>query len=257
MSVTDLPAPTEPSSRPAPLLEVRGIGVHYGPIAALQAVSLQVGAGEVVALLGPNGAGKSSTLRAISGMQPFTGSITFAGRSVRGRTKSDALARRGLIHVPEGRHIFPTLSVYENLQVARAARARRPGGLSIEEVFDLFPMLVPLRRRGGWALSGGEQQMLAIGRALVGAPRLLLLDEPSLGLAPAIVATVFAALRQISAEVPMLVVEQNTVIALRNCTYAYVLSGGRIVLEGTAEQLRGSEAVLDSYLGHGDVDAHD
>jgi branched-chain amino acid transport system ATP-binding protein len=147
------------------------------------------------------------------------------------------------------------LSVVENLQVARAASGRRAGAFTIDAVFDLFPLLAPLRGRGGWALSGGEQQMLAIGRALVGAPRLLLLDEPSLGLAPAIVSTVFRALRQISAEVPMLLVEQNTAVALRAASKGYVMSGGRIVLSGTADELRASESLLDSYLGQSDVDA--
>ena len=239
--------------RSEPLLDVTDLKVSYGPIHAVRGVSLTVGQGEVVALLGPNGAGKSSTLRSISGLQAFTGTIIFDGMDC-ARTQPDRLTRAGLVHVPEGRRIWPTLSVLENLQVARAARGRRAGGFTIDSVFDLFPMLAPLRSRGGWALSGGEQQMLAIGRALVGAPRLLVLDEPSLGLAPAIVTTVFAALRQISAEVPMLLVEQNTVVALRACTHGYVMSGGRIVMAGTADVLRADESMLDSYLGHADVD---
>ena len=236
------------------LLEVRDLHVSYGPIAAVRGVGLTVGHGDVVTLLGPNGAGKSSTLRAISGLQPFSGSITFDGMDC-SRTAADRLARAGLVHVPEGRRIWPTLSVVETLQVARAASGRRAGAFTIDAVFDLFPLLAPLRGRGGWALSGGEQQMLAIGRALVGAPRLLLLDEPSLGLAPAIVSTVFRALRQISAEVPMLLVEQNTAVALRAASKGYVMSGGRIVLSGTADELRASESLLDSYLGQSDVDA--
>ncbi len=242
--------------RPDPLLAVDDLRIAYGPVLAVRGAALQVGRGEVVALLGANGAGKSSTLRAISGLQPCSGQIHFDGIDCT-RTSPDRLARAGLIHVPEGRRIFPTLSVAENLQVAGAARSRRRGAFVVDDVYDLFPMLVPLRQRGGWALSGGEQQMLAIGRALLGAPRLLLLDEPSLGLAPAVVRTVFAALAQISAEVPMLLVEQNTVVALGACTHGYVMSGGRIVLSGTAAELRAGEALLDSYLGQGDVDTED
>ena len=183
---------------------------------------------------------------------PSEGRITFDGGPV-GSLSADALGRAGLIHVPEGRRIFPTLSVHENLQVGTTATSGRQG-FSIDEVYDLFPMLAPLRSRGGWALSGGEEQMLAIGRGLVGAPRVLLLDEPSLGLAPTIVATVFEALREISRSVPLLLVEQNTNAALQLAGRAIVLFDGRSVLEGTAKEMQAREDLIDRYLGTSEVD---
>jgi len=235
------------------LLSVRDLAVSYGPVRAVRGLSLEVRPGEVIAILGPNGAGKSSSLRAISRLESFAGTVVFDGVDTR-RRAPEQLARRGLIHVPEGRRIFPTLTVQENLQVATAARARRVAEFGPDDVYDLFPPLRPLRERAGWALSGGEQQMLAIGRALVGVPRLLLLDEPSLGLAPAIVTSVFGALRQISARVPMLLVEQNTVVALRVCTHAYVLAAGEVVLSGSPDELKARDDLLDSYLGRRDAE---
>lgn len=235
-----------------PLLAVEDLEVTYGAIEAVRGVSFEVRPGDVVALLGANGAGKSSTLRALSGLERFQGRATFSGADVRGQSP-ERLARRGLIHVPEGRHIFPTLTVEENLQVAMAAKGARTAHFGPSDIYELFPPLDGLQERGGWALSGGEQQMLAIGRALVGAPRLLLLDEPSLGLAPTIVRTVFDALRRISGEVPMLIVEQNTTVALRVCTRAHVLAEGRIVLEGTADEVRASTDLLQTYLGQHDT----
>lgn len=229
------------------LLEMRGVRVNYGPIEAVKGFDLELQPGEVVALLGANGAGKSSVLRAISGLESFDGDIRFDGRPVRNRPS--ALARRGLIHVPEGRRVLPTLSVHENLQVASAARGRQRSGATPDEIYDLFPMLAPLRDRGGWALSGGEQQMLAIGRGLVSGPRLLLLDEPSLGLAPTIVRVVFAALREIAATVPMLLVEQNTAVALKVCSRAIVLAEGEVVMSGPPEEVGASAELLGSYLG--------
>lgn len=235
-----------------PLLSVENLSVSYGPIQATNGVTFAIAPGEVVALLGPNGAGKTSTLAAISGLVPYSGEVRFDGNVTRRRTP-EALARGGLIHVPEGRRIFPTLSVHENLQVAVAACHRRTPEFDIDSVYDLFPPLRELRSRGGWALSGGEQQMLAIGRALVGSPRILLLDEPSLGLAPSLVDVVFAALDQLSARVPMLLVEQNTTVALDVCTRALVLSGGEVVMAGTGDELRRSEQLVESYLGQRDV----
>ena len=232
----------------APLLAVRDLAVSYGPVEAVRGISLDVGLGDVVALLGPNGAGKSSALRAISRLEMFRGEVTFDGDDVR-RRSPERLARAGLIHVPEGRRIFPPLTVHENLVVATAARGSRTPDFDFDDVYDLFPALQPLRQRPGWALSGGEQQMLAIGRALVGAPRLLLLDEPSLGLAPTVVRAVFRALRQIRERVPILLVEQNTAVALRVCSRAHVLAEGRIVLEGSPDELRDSTDLIDSYLG--------
>ena len=161
----------------------------------------------------------------------------------------EGLARLGLIHVPEGRHVFPSLDVHENLQLGTTAAAGRSDGFTIDDVYDLFTPLQDLRHRDGWALSGGEQQMVAIGRALVAKPRMLLLDEPSLGLSPKFVAVVYGALAQVSDRIPMLLVEQNTVIALRHCSRAAVMVGGRIVLEGAADELADREALVASYLG--------
>ena len=234
------------------MLEITDLTVAYGPIAAVNGLSLRIDAGECVGLLGPNGAGKSSTLQAISNLVPHGGTITFDGDDLARRTP-EAIASSGLIHVPEGRRIYPTLTVQENLLVGRSARAGRSGDFDIDEVLDLFPALVPLLGRGGWALSGGEQQMVAIGRALVGSPRLLLLDEPSLGLAPVIAKVVFEALRTIARTTPVLVVEQNTALALRVCNRAAVVVGGEILLEGTAADLLGRQDLLDSFLGQHDA----
>lgn len=230
------------------MLEIRGLEVSYGPVLAVRGIDLSVGDGEVVAMIGPNGAGKTSTLRAISGMVPHGGTVTFDGADCRGQT-IEGLARIGLIHVPEGRHVFPSLTVHENLQVGTTAASGRSAMFSIDDVYDIFEPLQPLRGRDGWALSGGEQQMVAIGRALVAQPRLLLLDEPSLGLSPKYVQTVYGALKQVRDRIPMLLVEQNTVVALRHSTRAAVLVGGRIVLEGTADDLADREALVASYLG--------
>ena len=230
------------------MLEVRNLEIAYGPVEAVRGIDLDVGPREVVALIGPNGAGKTSTLRAISGLVTYRGSIRFDGVDCR-HLRVEGAARRGLIHVPEGRRVMPTLSVHENLLVGTVARRRRTEGFSLDEVYDLFPALRPLRRRDGWALSGGEQQMVALGRALVAGPRLLLLDEPSLGLAPKLARTVFDALGDIATRTPMLLVEQNTVMAQKISTRAAVVVGGHIVLTGTAEELSDRAALVASYLG--------
>ena len=236
------------------MLEVADLSVRYGPVEAVAGVSLEVAAGEAVALLGPNGAGKTSTLSAISRLVPCTGTVTFDGRRI-DRMRVESVARLGLCHVPEGRRVFPSLSVHENLQVATSARAGRAPIFTIDDVYELFPPLTPLRGRAGWALSGGEQQMVAIGRALVASPRMLLLDEPSLGLAPIVVDAVFGALQEVRERVPVLLVEQNTDLALELCDRAYVLAEGRVVLSGSAAELRGDQALIDSYLGRHDLDA--
>ena len=229
------------------MLEVRDLEVTYGAVRAVQGLSIDVADGEVVALLGPNGAGKTSTLRAITALEPHGGTVRFDGAEVRG-LGPEGCAKAGLIHVPEGRHVFPTLSVHENLQVgATAARGRT--GYSFDDVYDLFPTLARLREREGWALSGGEQQMVAVGRALVAAPRLLLLDEPSLGLAPIVVKAVFQALRAVRDRTPILVVEQNTAQALTLADRGTVIVNGVEVLRGTADELADRTAILDSYLG--------
>jgi branched-chain amino acid transport system ATP-binding protein len=229
------------------MLELHDVSVRYGAIEAVRGIDVTVSSGEVVALLGPNGAGKTSTLRASTGLVRYSGTVNFDGASV-SKLGPEGCAKRGLIHVPEGRHVFPTLSVHENLQVGRTA-ARGRTGYSYDDVYDLFPSLQALRDRNGWALSGGEQQMVAIGRALVAAPRMLLLDEPSLGLAPIVVKAVFAALRNIRARTPILIVEQNTTQALLLCDRAAALVEGRIVMSGTATEMNDRGALLDSYLG--------
>jgi branched-chain amino acid transport system ATP-binding protein len=230
------------------VLEVRGLQVAYGPVDAVRGIDLEVGPREVLALIGPNGAGKTSTLRAISGLVPYRGSVRYDGTDCR-RLRVEGAARRGLIHVPEGRRVMPTLSVHENLQVGTVARRRRREGFTLDEVYDLFPALRPLRKRDGWALSGGEQQMVALGRALVAGPRLLLLDEPSLGLAPKLARTVFEALGEIATRTPILLVEQNTVMAQKISTRAAVVVGGRVVLAGTPEELSDRAGLVASYLG--------
>lgn len=234
------------------MLQIRDLQVSYGAVHAVQGIDLEVGEGEVVALLGPNGAGKTSTLRAATALEPYRGSITFDGDEI-AKLGTERCARRGLIHVPEGRHVFPTLTVHENLQVGTTAARGRAAHYSVDDVYSLFPALVPLRNREGWALSGGEQQMVAIGRALVAAPRMLLLDEPSLGLAPIVVKAVFAALREVSARTPVLLVEQNTTQALAIASRAAAMVGGEIVMSGTAVEMSDRGALLDSYLGQAKV----
>lgn len=231
------------------MLEVRSLGVSYGSTRAVDQLDLVIGAGEAAALLGANGAGKTSTLRAISRLIPSEGAILFDGVDV-SRLAPEELARRGLVHVPEGRHVFATLSVHENLLVGQTSRGRRKPLFTPDAVYDLFPALAPLRKRYGWALSGGEQQMVAIGRALLASPRLLMLDEPSLGLAPIVVKSVYHALSTVKSEVPILLVEQNAALALDLCDRGYVLLSGKCALKGTAADLGNREALLDSYLGH-------
>ena len=230
------------------MLQVDALAVRYGTTEAVRGITFTVAAGEAVALLGPNGAGKTSTLKAISRLVPSSGTISFDGQSLSG-VAPEAVARQGLLHVPEGRHVFPDLTVHENLQLGTTARRGRTGGYSFDDVYDLFPMLVRLQTRLGYALSGGEQQMVALGRALVGSPRLLLVDEPSLGLAPIVADAVADALIQIRSRTALLVVEQNVHLALRVCGRAAVLSSGSIVLEGDAADLHDRDALLSSYLG--------
>jgi branched-chain amino acid transport system ATP-binding protein len=234
------------------MLEVSGLAVSYGPTTAVHGLDLTVEASEAVALLGPNGAGKTSTLRAVSQLVRYRGHVRFDGEDIRGSTPEE-VARRGLIHVPEGRHVFPTLNVHENLQMGEVAAHHRRSDYTIDNVYDLFPPLAKLRRRPGFTLSGGEQQMVAIGRALVAAPKFLMLDEPSLGLAPIVTATVFGALDQIRRRTAMLVVEQNTQQALRVCRTGHVLVNGSIAMSASAEELSDRQTLLASYLGQTDI----
>jgi branched-chain amino acid transport system ATP-binding protein len=235
------------------VLSISSLVVTYEGTRAVQGIDLSVGAGSAVALLGPNGAGKTSTLKAISGLVPYGGRIQFDGTDL-AKLPAEKIARAGLVHVPEGRRVFGSLSVHENLQVGMTARGGRQDGYSISDVYDLLPALQPISGRAGWALSGGEQQMVALGRGLVAAPRLLVLDEPSLGLAPIVVKDVFAALREVSKRTPVLLVEQNAAAALGVCQSAAVLVKGKVVLSGATGELGDREALIDSYLGQTSLD---
>jgi branched-chain amino acid transport system ATP-binding protein len=232
------------------MLEVTALGVSYGATRAVDAFDFTVGDGEAVALLGANGAGKTSTLRAVSRLIPTDGTVRFADDDVT-RLAPEELARRGLVHVPEGRHVFPSLTVEDNLLVGQTSRGKRKRLFTIDAVYNLFPAIAPLRKRYGWTLSGGEQQMVAVGRALMSSPRLLMLDEPSLGLAPIVTKAVYQALAEIKSEMSILLVEQNAAAALELCDRGYVLMSGECVLSGDAGELSNREALLDSYLGHG------
>jgi branched-chain amino acid transport system ATP-binding protein len=231
------------------LLRVDGLRVNYGAIEALRNITFDVDEGEIVTLLGANGAGKTTTLRTISGLlRPKAGTITFDGRPMAGVAAHDIVAA-GIGHVPEGRRIFPRMSVHENLLMG-AYRRRGDLGPDIERVFDLFPVLRERREQEGGTLSGGEQQMLAIGRALMSRPRLLLLDEPSMGLAPLIVVKIFEIIREINAAgTTVLLVEQNAAQALRLATRGYVLETGEVVMTDTAAALLSNDRVRAAYLG--------
>ncbi len=231
-----------------PLLELVDVEASYGPVKALHGVSLAVEEGELAAVLGANGAGKTTTLRAISGVVRRSGSIVFAGKKLPRRPESTA--RLGIAHVPEGRGTFSELSVWDNLRLG--GYTRRSGTKEdARRVFEFFPQLEERRLQQAGTLSGGEQQMLALGRALMQRPRLLLLDEPSLGLAPLVVEEIFGALERMNEQdgTTIVVVEQNARLALRAARRAYVLEVGRVVLGGPSEELRANESVRKSYLG--------
>ncbi|MDT4948158.1 MAG: branched-chain amino acid transport system ATP-binding protein [Pseudonocardiales bacterium] len=231
------------------LLDVADLEVKYGTIAALKGISFTVGEGEIVALLGANGAGKTTTQKTVSGMlRPSAGSITYGGRRIDG-IPAHELIRLGICHVPEGRHVFPRMTVAENLDMG-AFRFKRVDQADLERVLELFPRLRERFRQQAGTLSGGEQQMLAIGRALMGKPKLLLLDEPSMGLAPLIVAQIFDIIREInSTGVTVLLVEQNAAQALALANRGYVLETGDIVLQGTGTDLLADDRIRAAYLG--------
>jgi branched-chain amino acid transport system ATP-binding protein len=236
-----------------PLLCANNLDTYYGAIHALKGVSLSVESGEVLTLIGCNGAGKSTTLRSLSGMvRPRRGDVTFDGRSILGVPPNE-LVRRGLVHVPEGRGIFANLTVEENLMLGAYARADRPGiAEDRERALGLFPRVRERLRQVAGTLSGGEQQMLAIARALMARPKLLLLDEPSLGLAPQLVKAIFAIIREINKQgVTILLVEQNAHMALNVAHRAVVLETGRVAMSGPAADLAKSDEVRKAYLGHG------
>ncbi|HEY3068508.1 MAG TPA: ABC transporter ATP-binding protein [Methylomirabilota bacterium] len=233
------------------LLRLDEIEVGYGDMLAVRGVSLRVETGEIVALIGSNGAGKTTTLRAIGGLlRPRRGTIELDGARIDRLTPAEVVGR-GIAHVPEGRQLFPSLTVLDNLELgARTADARRRRADTLALVFDLFPRLHERLGQAAGSLSGGEQQMCAIGRALMARPRLLMLDEPSLGLAPVMVSTIFASFARINREgVTVLLVEQNVLRALRLSQRAYVLENGVVALEGPSERLLAAETVRRAYLG--------
>jgi branched-chain amino acid transport system ATP-binding protein len=247
------PAAAPPPAAPGatPILEVTDLLVDYGAIRALRGLSLTVGQGEVVALIGANGAGKTTTLRAISRMlKPAGGTIRFQGEEVTGLA-SHQLVARGMAHAPEGRGIFLNLTVRENLELGAYLRRDRAGiDADAEKAYALFPILAERRAQVSGTLSGGEQQMLAVARALMSRPRLLLLDEPSLGLAPQVVERIFSVLRDVNATgVALLLVEQNAHKALQLAHRAYVLETGNVVMTGTGKELLASPEVRKAYLG--------
>jgi branched-chain amino acid transport system ATP-binding protein len=234
------------------LLELEEVRAGYGPTSVLHGVSLSVPEGGVVSLLGANGAGKTTTLRAITGGVRWTGDIRFAGHSLR-RMPTEEIVRRGIAHVPEGRGICTELTVDENLRLgAHLRRDKAEVATDYDRVFDYFPVLKQRRRLSASTLSGGEQQMLALARALLMRPRLMLLDEPSLGLAPIVVRSIFEIIRSINetSRVAVLLVEQNARIALDLSATAYVLEVGRVAVQGASAELRGDESVRRSYLGY-------
>ncbi len=234
-----------------PMLVVKDLEVSYGAIKALRGISLTVGQGEVVALIGANGAGKTSTLRAVSGMvTPAKGTVTLRGENVTG-VKAHQMVPRGMAHAPEGRGIFPNLTVQENLDLGAYLRRDTQGiADDAKRCFSLFPRLQERREQLAGTLSGGEQQMLAISRSLMSRPKLLLLDEPSLGLAPQVTQTIFRILREVNAEgMSILLVEQNAHLALELANWAYVLETGDIVMQGTGKALLASEEIRKAYLG--------
>jgi branched-chain amino acid transport system ATP-binding protein len=237
--------------RGATMLELRNVVSCYGKIAAVKGVSLTVKRGQLVALIGANGAGKTTTLRSISGLlQPTEGQILFEGQDVT-RVSPREILRLGVAHAPEGRRVFPQMSVQENLEMGAYLRTdARALAADMARVFDDFPRLAERRAQVAGTLSGGEQQMLAIGRALMSRPKLLLFDEPSLGLAPNIVERTFAIVEEIRASgTTILIVEQNAYAALEMCDYAYLLESGSLALEGSGQQLLANPHVRTAYLG--------
>ena len=234
-----------------PLLEINDLIVLYGEIEALRGVSISVDEGRVVTLLGANGAGKSTTLRAISGLaKPAAGEIVFDGKSIAG-LGPEAIVRLGISHVPEGRRIFPGLSVKENIMLGASNRRIAKSALSREAdaMFDLFPDIRTFSNALGWTLSGGQLQMVAVARGLMAKPRLLLLDEPSLGLAPVIVQAVFRIISEIRRNSTVLLVEQNARMGLSVADHGYVLETGKVLLEGPSAELRANPKVQAAYLG--------
>ncbi|EAQ47155.1 branched-chain amino acid ABC transporter, ATP-binding protein [Roseobacter sp. MED193] len=236
-----------------PLLEIKNLESFYGPIMAIRGVSLKVDKGQIVTVLGANGAGKSTLLKTISGiMDPEKGEVLFNGKPIQGQ-EPHRIVDHGIVHVPEGREVFPLLTVDENLSLGAYTRSDKAEiERDREMVFDYFPILAERRNQEAGTLSGGQQQMLAIGRGLMLRPQIMLLDEPSLGLSPLLVQEIFAILRRLNTEehVTMMLVEQNARIALDLADVGYVMEIGRIVMDGSADRLMESEDIKSFYLGH-------
>lgn len=235
-----------------PLLKVENVAASYGSIVALKSVSLEVYEGEIVTIVGANGAGKTTLLSCISGLMPYKGSIAFKGEKLGGKIDSAGIVERGVIQVPEGRQVFSDMTVHENLLMG--AYSRKKGDNiqpELDEVYELFPRLAERRDQKGGSLSGGEQQMLAMGRAIMAKPKLLLLDEPSMGLAPIVVNDIFATIRKLNHEkgVTIVLIEQNARLALKTADRAYVIETGAVRLSGDAKQLASNPRVRDLYLG--------
>jgi branched-chain amino acid transport system ATP-binding protein len=244
---------TTTESTAAPVLEIDAIHLYYGAIHALKGVSLKVEEGEIVTLIGANGAGKSSTLRAINGInRPREGRIRFKGEDITDRS-AHRIVKGGIAQSPEGRRLFPRMSVTENLEMGAFQRTDKANfSADMERVFDLFPRLKERRTQKAGTMSGGEQQMCAIGRALMARPKLLLLDEPSMGLAPIFVERIFETVVEVNKQgTPVLLVEQNALMALDVAKRGYVMETGRIALEGPASELKTNEQVRKTYLGEG------
>ena len=236
------------------LLELRNIETYYGPVMAIRGVSLEIHQGQIVALLGANGAGKTTVLKTISGaMDAQKGQVLLAGQAIQGRDP-DVIARMGIAHVPEGREIFPFLSVEDNLKVGAFSRKDTRIAADLELIFEYFPALTEKRSQPAGYLSGGQQQMLAIGRALMLRPEIMLLDEPSLGLSPRLVGEIASIIRRLNKEqnVTIFLVEQNAKMALNISDYGYVMELGRIVMEDSADRLRNAPDIQEFYLGQKD-----
>ena len=235
----------------ADILQIKDLKMNHGPVTALKGVDLTVPEGQIVALLGANGAGKTTTLKAVSGLlKPTGGEILFEGENIAGKS-AHQVAKRGIMQSPEGRHVFMGLSVEENLRAGSyGIRNKEELKRNFDRVYQLFPRLKERAKQQSGTLSGGEQQMLAIGRALMGSPRMLLLDEPSLGLAPLLIKDIFDALKKIRAEgTTILIVEQNALATLKIADYAYVLELGKISMHGKAADLMKDERLIEAYLG--------
>ncbi len=246
-------AATARTEAAAPILELRDVHTYYGSIHALKGITLEVHEGEIVTLIGANGAGKSTTLRSINGLNhPRRGTIHFRGRDIT-NAAPHGIVKSGIAQSPEGRRLFPRMSVMENLEMGAFQRVDRANFKDdLDRVFELFPRLHERRQQKAGTMSGGEQQMCAIGRALMARPKLLLLDEPSMGLAPIFVEKIFEIVQEINAQgTPILLVEQNALMALDAASRGYVLETGRIALEGPAKELRDNEQVRKTYLGEG------